>query len=227
MSYTERNADPRARALTGGVVAVLQVGLALALVNGFAVTFFPREPDKPMPSSTFRTEPIKPDPVPPPPEDTVTEQPRTHIDTVAEPLIPPRPDDTVIAPRDPVLPTGGTEIGESTVIPPVVPSDPPARFTPKGAVPRGDMARWVTTDDYPTADIRAGHTGTVRFRVAIDAAGRVADCTVTGSSGYPGLDAATCRNVTRRARFEPARDAAGDTVSGSYEGTIRWVIPRD
>jgi protein TonB len=85
----------------------------------------------------------------------------------------------------------------------------------------------VTTDDYPTADIRAGHTGTVRFRVGIDASGRVTDCTVTQSSGYAGLDAATCRNVTRRARFDAASDAMGEKVAGTYDGTIRWVIPQD
>jgi protein TonB len=56
--------------------------------------------------------------------------------------------------------------------------------------------------------------------------GRVADCTITSSSGSPDLDEATCANVTRRARFNPAM-ADGKPTTGSYSGRIRWVIPKD
>ena len=41
-----------------------------------------------------------------------------------------------------------------------------------------------------------------------------------------GLDRATCDNVARRARFEPATDASGANVAGSYANNIRWVIPK-
>lgn len=39
---------------------------------------------------------------------------------------------------------------------------------------------------------------------------------------------ATCKYVTRRARFEPASNGDGEKVTGAYSGTIRWVIiPKD
>ncbi|MEE4453793.1 TonB family protein [Novosphingobium resinovorum] len=128
---------------------------------------------------------------------------------------------------DPLPAAGSSDLALDFGLPTTKPADPPARFAPKSAKPRGNVAGWVTTDDYPTADVRAGHTGTVRFRLAIDAGGRVTGCTVTQSSGFPGLDEATCRNVTRRARFDAASDAMGEKATGSYDGTIRWVIPND
>ncbi|MFC0205952.1 TonB family protein [Novosphingobium soli] len=231
MSYVDRNSGGdnarRNKALTGGVVALIQGGLALALVNGLAVNFFP--PDKPrhLPTHLYPTQPIPPELV------ESAELPQQPATQQAQPRVPERrlaldPDPVftgVVV--DPVLPTGGVEGGQDLVIEPVLPSDPPARFAPRAARPRGDAARWVTTEDYPTADIRAGHTGTVRFRLSIDASGRVSGCTVTQSSGFPGLDAATCRNVAKRARFDAASDATGEKVGGTYEGTIRWVIPND
>jgi len=228
MSYTDGNSGSRKKALTGGAVALIQGGLAIALVNGFAVTLFAPDPPRHLPSQIFPTAPIPPERIEPPKTEPDAPTIRETVTTAPLPRMPIMPDATfTVLPMDPVMPTGGAlDKGESTFATPV-PSDPPARFTPRIARPRGDVARWVTTDDYPTTDIRAGNTGTVRFRLAIDSGGRVTGCTVTQSSGHPGLDAATCRNVTRRARFDAASDGMGDRVAGSYDGTIRWVIPQD
>jgi protein TonB len=61
----------------------------------------------------------------------------------------------------------------------------------------------------------------------VGADGKVSSCQVTSSSGSPDLDEATCSNVTRRARFNPATDGEGQPTSGSYSGRVRWVIPED
>lgn len=228
MSYVDGNSGSGRKALTGGAVALIQVGLALAVVSGFAVTGFGPDKDQPLPTAFYPTDPLPPDPVDTPKPEI--DKPLAR-DTQTTPV--PRPLDLAtskpldITPLDPGLSSRGTDTGERIFIPPVMPSDPPMRFDPRSARPRGDVARWVTTDDYPTADIRAGHTGTVRFRLAIDSSGRVNDCAIVESSGFPGLDAATCRNVTKRARFDAAADGTGAQVAGSYNGTIRWVIPRD
>jgi periplasmic protein TonB len=63
--------------------------------------------------------------------------------------------------------------------------------------------------------------------VSVSPEGRVTSCNITSSSGSPDLDEATCSNVTRRARFNPATDGEGQPISGSYSGRIRWVIPED
>jgi protein TonB len=83
----------------------------------------------------------------------------------------------------------------------------------------------VTGDDYPAAALRAGDEGKVRYRLEIGTNGRVSACAVTDSSGSAPLDQATCRIVTRRARFAPARDGDGNAVPDSREGEIVWRLP--
>ncbi|MDE2405626.1 MAG: energy transducer TonB [Sphingomonadales bacterium] len=73
--------------------------------------------------------------------------------------------------------------------------------------------------------MRAGHAGITRFRLSIGSDGRVTGCEVVAGSGWPGLDAATCRLVSARARFRPATDEHGAVTGGHYASAIRWVIP--
>lgn len=46
------------------------------------------------------------------------------------------------------------------------------------------------------------------------------------SSGSSDLDLATCSNVGRRARFDPALDSRGEPTSGTYSNRVRWQIPQ-
>ncbi|WP_242526345.1 energy transducer TonB [Novosphingobium sp. KA1] len=229
MSYVDRSSSSNHKFLTGGVVALIQAGAVLALINGLAVTML-----KPNPGPRLSGEQISLTPPPPPPEVMPSPQPETRQvqDTV---LTAPTPDlklpttsdfNVSSQPEGPVSTATGSAPGDSVVTPSPTPS-PLQRFQPVGALPRGNPGNWVSTQDYPSADLRAEHQGLVRFRLDIDARGRVGQCTIVTSSGYSGLDEATCKNVSRRARFEPATDADGLTVGGTYMGTIRWVIPRD
>jgi len=100
-----------------------------------------------------------------------------------------------------------------------------ALFKPRPPAPKNDPRNWVTADDYPARDLREGNEGTVLFRVVVGSNGRVSACEIVRSSGHPGLDAATCRAVTARARFEPATDENGEKVVGTYSNNVRWQIP--
>ena len=46
-----------------------------------------------------------------------------------------------------------------------------------------------------------------------------------GGHGHPALDAATCDLVTKRARFDAARDNTGKPVAGTYSNSVTWRIP--
>ena len=67
----------------------------------------------------------------------------------------------------------------------------------------------------------AGGTVGIAFRVRTD--GRIEGCRVERSSGWQVLDAATCRLVTERFRFRPARDAAGRIIPWSLKTDFTWV----
>lgn len=80
----------------------------------------------------------------------------------------------------------------------------------------------ISNRDYPKGALGAGASGTVRTRFTVGVNGRVSGCVVTGSSGNAELDATTCRLITQRFRFAPARDAAGRPVADEAEGEQRW-----
>ena len=93
-------------------------------------------------------------------------------------------------------------------------------------VPKGNPSNWANTNDYPSRALQQEREGTVGFRTTIDPNGRVTDCQIVSSSGHLDLDQATCTNVTRRARFDPALDEDGNAVTGTYSNRVRWQIPK-
>jgi len=111
--------------------------------------------------------------------------------------------------------------------PPALPAPPPPPPKPVSLTPRGSPQSWVTNDDYPPSALRAGQEGTTRYRLTIDASGRVTGCQVTASSGTSTLDSAVCSLLTRRARFNPGTDSAGNKTGGIFSGSFRWVVPKD
>ena len=101
----------------------------------------------------------------------------------------------------------------------------PASMGVTPAQPLGNPGEWVTSEDYPTAQLRAHVMGTAAFRLTISPGGAVAACEITGSSGSPELDVRTCELISRRATFEPGRDEDGQAVSSTYSNRVRWQIP--
>lgn len=170
------------------------------------------------------------DPLPPPPPPT----PQPSVTQSAAPAA-----DPYVPPRSIPLPTHGPTVDTSEVFPlprptiqpgldhalkPSIPEPTPS-FAPVAATPRNDPALWVGTADYRSSWIRQEMTGTARFRLDIAADGQVTNCVITGSSGHPALDAATCALVGKRARFQPARGGEGEPVAGSYSNAIEWRLP--
>jgi periplasmic protein TonB len=108
---------------------------------------------------------------------------------------------------------------------PPPPPPPPVAKRPN-PIPKGNPGNWANTNDYPSRALQQEREGTTGFRVTVGANGRVTDCSITSSSGHPDLDQATCSNVTRRARFDPALDGSGNPTTGSYSNRVRWQIPK-
>lgn len=198
------------------IVALIHIALGYALVTGLAyegarqiikkvTTVDIKEAEKPKEPPPPPPKVIAPPPVvaPPPRIDVAPAAPVIDVVPVAPPPPPPAP--VFVAPAAP----------------------PPPRFTPKAAQPRGRPGDWVTTNDYPSRALREEREGTTGFRLSVGPDGKVTDCQVTSSSGSPDLDAATCDNLRRRARFTPGTDGDGNPTASSYSSRTRWVIPKD
>ena len=201
------------------LVVIIHLLLGYALVTGLAYNAVkkvasqldmidiqeeepPEEPEEPPPPPPEK--PIEPPPVvSPPPIVAPVVAPRPVIRTVPTAPPPPAP---VVAPP-----------------PPPPPPPPPQRANPE---PRGNPGSWANANDYPSRALREEREGTTRFRLTVNADGRVSDCQITGSSGHADLDEAACKNLTRRARFKPALDANGNPTTGSYSNAVRWQIPK-
>lgn len=80
---------------------------------------------------------------------------------------------------------------------------------------------WIS---YPPAAMRNAEEGEVGYVLEVDAAGKPFDCRISASSGFPTLDAETCRMILLRARFHPAKDAAGKPVASRYAGKVNYSL---
>jgi protein TonB len=224
MSYASHTRRPNPAALAGAIG--IPVAFAALLVVGLAVKVVIE--DKPPPLQGFT---IKPIPIPPPPPDPVEPATSTSQSQTSTTSTVTRPEVTQFDfATNPVDSLPG--VGEVTgpIVGPVdfgIPTPTPSAspFDPVGAKPRGNPGRWVLDSDYRSSWLRQGLEGSASFTLGIDASGKVTGCTITRSTGHGVLDAATCALVSKRARFDAARDGTGKPVAGSYTGSITWNIP--
>lgn len=64
--------------------------------------------------------------------------------------------------------------------------------------------------------------GFAHLLLSVGSAGRVGNCRVTTSSGYPGIDAALCDVMVNRSRWKPARDRQGNPITVQVRYTATW-----
>lgn len=223
MSYVDR-AAARPRAGTALAIAALHAGAFYALVVGLAAHGVPEI----LTTTTGYNIPNTPPPSPQPQPSARPRRPlaQTH-ETFVDPL-PHAPSTFGPLSGSAALPTGNeSEQFELTLppLPPVPTTSASPLYAATRAVPQGNAANWVTTDDYPARDLREGNAGKTGYRLTIGSDGRVQSCVTILSSGHAGLDSATCRLLQQRARFRPATGPDGAATTGTYSGTVAWVIP--
>ena len=201
------------------IVALIHVFVGYALVTGLAYEAAKKVIQK-VTTVDIKEEVKKEEPPPPPKKADLPPPP---------PIVapPPKINVSVVPPPVTVVNTPPVAPPPMVVLPPPPAAPPPPRFTPTSVVPKGNPGSWATTNDYPSRALREEREGTTGFRVSVGPDGRVTDCQITSSSGHADLDQATCDNVRRRARFNPAKDGEGQPTSGTYANRVRWVIPKD
>ncbi len=199
------------------IVAILHVILVYALVTGLAYDVVKKAMQRV--TTVDIKEEVKKEELPPPKKLDLPPPP---------PAIAPPPKMTITAPVQTI-----TTVTEAPPTPPPPPAlappaaPPPPRFSPTKATPRGNPGSWANSNDYPSRALREEREGVTRFRVTVGADGKITGCSVTGSSGHADLDEATCSLVSRRGRFNPAKDGEGQPTTDSWSSAVRWQIPKD
>ena len=200
------------------IVALIHIAVGYALITGLAYHAISKAIER------VTTVDVN-EPPPPPPETPPPPEPNTP----PPPVAPPPPLNINIAPppiqTQPNIPP---PMPPAVIVPPPAPVAPPAPPPPRrpNPIPKGNSGSWATTDDYPARALREEREGVTRFTLTVGPDGRVANCSVTGSSGSPDLDDAACRALTRRGRFEPKLDGNGNPTTGTWSNSVRWQIPK-
>lgn len=223
MAYADQDQSSR-RAISIGIVILLHALLGYAFITGLAQNVIKKTAEE-LNVIDIEEPPPPPEEPPPPPPDTPVVQPPP---VVAPPPIVRTP--TIVSPPIVSVPTAPPPVITPTA--PVAPPPPPAPPAPpaisKAAGVRGNPASWVTSEDYPASALRNEEQGVVGLTFDINAQGRVENCRVSSTSGSSVLDDTACRLVTRRGRYSPALDAAGNPIPGGTK-TLRftWKLPDD
>lgn len=213
MAYADQSMSTR-KAVSIALVILLHAIIGYAFVTGLAYNVVKKVARDLKTFDVDEEAPPPPDKPPPPPPETRIEPP---------PVIAPPP---IVQ----VAPTVAPPIVSVPVAPPVIHATAPPAPPVSQAVrvtPKGNFQSLMSTDDYPSASLRNNEEGTVSYRLDVGTDGRVTGCSVTSSSGFPKLDQTACTLLQRRARFNIGKDAAGNPVTGVYNGRFTWKIPKD
>jgi periplasmic protein TonB len=224
MAYVDQN-QSREKTIAFIVTLIIMAGVGYALITGLAYNVIKKAAKDLNVIDIQQPPPPPPEPPPPPPKDTPK--------PVVPPPVSPPPLVKSVAPPPPIATVTTTVIPPpAPVVAPPAPVPTPAPPAPKpsqavAAKPRGSPGDWVTPDDYPPSALRSEEAGVTGFKLDIDGSGRATNCTVTSSSGHGDLDDTACKLLVRRARFSPAKDAAGNGIASTYTSSVRWQIPKE
>jgi periplasmic protein TonB len=220
MAYADQDGMSTNRLVSIIIVLLLHAFLGYALVTGLAYDAVIAIKEKMTVVDVKEEKP--PEEEPPPEPEKQIEPPVVSPPPLVKTVTPP-PQITTVATPPPSITIVPTAAPPAPAAPP--PPPPPVAKRPN-PVPKGNPGNWANTNDYPSRALQQEREGTTGFRVTVGPNGRVTDCQISSSSGHPDLDQATCTNVTRRARFDPALDGNGNPTTGSYSNRVRWQIPK-
>jgi protein TonB len=91
-----------------------------------------------------------------------------------------------------------------------------------GFTPARQIGGRFRNSDFPQSARDAGQRLRISVRYAVGPSGNVDRCEIVDSSGYPEVDAMTCRVITERYRFKPAHDGDGYPVTQVMEEDYSW-----
>lgn len=83
----------------------------------------------------------------------------------------------------------------------------------------------ISDEDYPSKAIREQKSGLATASFSSNELGRVENCRIILSSGSADLDEETCKIITRRWKYRPARDRMGSIIpTDNLQQSINWAM---
>lgn len=83
---------------------------------------------------------------------------------------------------------------------------------------------WLRSNDYPRAMLAKWQPGMVQFRLIVGLDGAPTTCHIQQSTNADGFNAAVCKALMARARFEPALDGEGKPMPSFYISSVLFRI---
>lgn len=83
----------------------------------------------------------------------------------------------------------------------------------------------IETYDYPQESLAKREEGIVQITYIVGTDGRISNCDISRSSGYPALDKRSCELMVERYVYEPATDASGQKIPTQSVTYISWKLP--
>ncbi len=80
------------------------------------------------------------------------------------------------------------------------------------------------SEDYPADAAFDGDQGSATFVVLVGLDGKVADCSITETSGVAALDSQSCGIIRKRARFKPAIGSDGKPARSGFRQQVSWRL---
>lgn len=201
MAYADQPTMSPRKAVAIGLVVLLHLLIGYAFITGLAFNVIKKA------AQDLKVVDVKDQP--PPPEQKPPPPPPQQQNVPPPPMVNPPP---IVQTTSMAPPMVSVPVAPPVVITPAAPPAPPAPVVSQAASAKGDPQSWVTTDDYPPGALREERQGVSGIAWTINEQGRVENCHVTSPSGSPDLDEAACRLVTRRGRYTPAKDQAGNPI---------------
>jgi protein TonB len=216
MSYAQRK-QLSGNPILSSILTVLVVGgLLYTIVTGLAYNVI-KKTAQDLKAFNVDEPPPPPDQPPPPPPKNVPQVPPPPV--AMKPIV-----QTNLAPAPQIVTTPVPQPAPIHIQAPPAPPPPPAAKVTKAQSAKGNLQGLFSGDDYPEDALRNEETGRTTVSLSIGTTGRVTGCSVISSSGSRSLDSATCRILTSRARFNPAKLSNGEPTTDTYTQTIVWQL---
>lgn len=227
---------PRERAYALGAVAIVQAGIASALLSGLRVDL--THPGDAV-QRLIEVALPKPPPPPQPPVPALRTRPKPQHHSASAPKAAPVPIGgspgpaphhaaPSVTPVVSIKPTaapsgGGTGSGPAAGAGAGGGAGGKGSGDDDGGTDLEQIAGAITGNDIPRHLRDAGVGGRVAFLFTVEPNGRVGRCTITRSSGIPELDALTCRLIQERFIYRPSTDRYGRPIEDEVEGEHDWI----